>query len=419
MLFDGEEEGPGCSSARFATCALRGSRAYVAAHRTRGRADDPARLHRQQGRAPAARGQPFDARAPSRSSAASRYGQRPPARRCAGSPRSCAATLPNALRGAPATPACATSSARSPAGRRRSSSARTTTASTTPRASSAPTTAPPGTAAVVELARDLRKPTAPAARCASCSSTARRRAPAARTRASRTCALRGSRAYVAAHRREVGQMVLLDYIANKGVRLPREGSSTPALWARVRAAADKVGVGAVFPPTDQVTIFDDHTPVPARRDPRGRPHRLLLPLRRRPEGHDRQALGREPGRRGRDGVRARQRVARGLSGDGRAGVCPALRARRRTHPPPPGRTACRRSGAARPSPRRRCARGGTGGRRRSRRRRRRRRRCARRAGCPRPRWRRGSRRRPSARGLPAPAGRRRPERARPRRSARR
>ena len=32
-------------------------------------------------------------------------------------------------------------------------------------------------------------------------------------------------------------MVLLDYIANKGVRLPREGSSTPALWARVRAAA--------------------------------------------------------------------------------------------------------------------------------------------------------------------------------------
>ncbi len=75
-----------------------------------------------------------------------------------------------------------------------------------------------------------------------------------------TCALRGSRAYVAAHRREVGQMILLDYIANKGVRLPREGSSSPALWARVRAAANEVGVGAVFPPTDQVTIYDDHTP---------------------------------------------------------------------------------------------------------------------------------------------------------------
>ena len=75
-----------------------------------------------------------------------------------------------------------------------------------------------------------------------------------------TCALRGSRAYVAAHRREVGQMVLLDYIANKGVRLPREGSSNPELWARLRAAAGNIGVGAVFPPTDQVTIFDDHTP---------------------------------------------------------------------------------------------------------------------------------------------------------------
>jgi hypothetical protein len=28
----------------------------------------------------------------------------------------------------------------------------------------------------------------------------------------------------------------------------------------VRAAASEVGVGTVFPPTDQVTIYDDHTP---------------------------------------------------------------------------------------------------------------------------------------------------------------
>jgi glutaminyl-peptide cyclotransferase len=74
------------------------------------------------------------------------------------------------------------------------------------------------------------------------------------------CALRGSRAYVAAHRREVGQMVLLDYIANKGLRLPREGSSNLALWARVRAAARRVGVGAVFPDGIQTGIYDDHTP---------------------------------------------------------------------------------------------------------------------------------------------------------------
>jgi hypothetical protein len=55
-------------------------------------------------------------------------------------------------------------------------------------------------------------------------------------------------------------MVLLDYIANKGVRLPREGSSTRALWTRVRAAARRVGVARVFPPRDQVAIYDDHTP---------------------------------------------------------------------------------------------------------------------------------------------------------------
>jgi glutaminyl-peptide cyclotransferase len=115
-----------------------------------------------------------------------------------------------------------------------------------------------GTAAVVELARDLR-------------STSRREVrfvlfdgeeegPGCSNARFAQCALRGSRAYVAAHRREVGQMVLLDYIANQGVRLPRERSSNQALWARVRAAATAVGVGAVFPPTDQVAIYDDHTP---------------------------------------------------------------------------------------------------------------------------------------------------------------
>jgi hypothetical protein len=115
-----------------------------------------------------------------------------------------------------------------------------------------------GTAAVVELARALRStsgrevhfvlfdgeeegPGCPNARFAE-------------------CALRGSRSYVAAHRREVRQMVLLDYIANKGLRLPREGSSNTALWARVRAAAQSVGVGAVFPDTTQTSIYDDHTP---------------------------------------------------------------------------------------------------------------------------------------------------------------
>jgi glutaminyl-peptide cyclotransferase len=73
-------------------------------------------------------------------------------------------------------------------------------------------------------------------------------------------ALRGSKAYVQLHAEEVRAMVLLDYIGNAGVRLPREGSSTASLWQDVRAAAKRVGVGAVFPDTTQVSIFDDHTP---------------------------------------------------------------------------------------------------------------------------------------------------------------
>jgi glutaminyl-peptide cyclotransferase len=115
-----------------------------------------------------------------------------------------------------------------------------------------------GTAAVVELARDLRSSSGREVRLVLFDGE--EEGPGCPNARFDRCALRGSRAYVAAHRRELGQMVLLDYIANKGVRLPREGSSTPALWARVRAAANEVGVGAVFPPSDQVTIYDDHTP---------------------------------------------------------------------------------------------------------------------------------------------------------------
>lgn len=73
-------------------------------------------------------------------------------------------------------------------------------------------------------------------------------------------ALRGSKAYAAAHAAELQAVVLLDYVANYHVRLPREGSSDPALWRRVRAAAAAVGVGRVFPAAVETSILDDHTP---------------------------------------------------------------------------------------------------------------------------------------------------------------
>jgi glutaminyl-peptide cyclotransferase len=115
-----------------------------------------------------------------------------------------------------------------------------------------------GTAAVVELARDLRRTSGREVRFVLFDGE--EEGPGCPNSRFAQCALRGSRSYVAAHRSEVGQMVLLDYIANKGVQLPREGSSDHTLWARVRAAARSVGVAAVFPPTRQTTIYDDHTP---------------------------------------------------------------------------------------------------------------------------------------------------------------
>jgi glutaminyl-peptide cyclotransferase len=55
-------------------------------------------------------------------------------------------------------------------------------------------------------------------------------------------------------------MVLLDYIANKGVRIPREGNSDAGLWAQLRVAAQAVGAGRVFPDATQGPILDDHVP---------------------------------------------------------------------------------------------------------------------------------------------------------------
>jgi glutaminyl-peptide cyclotransferase len=72
--------------------------------------------------------------------------------------------------------------------------------------------------------------------------------------------LRGSRAYVAAHPDRTAAMVLLDYVGNKGLKLPREGSSHLELWSRLRAAAGRVGAAHVFPSYSADTITDDHTP---------------------------------------------------------------------------------------------------------------------------------------------------------------
>ena len=117
-----------------------------------------------------------------------------------------------------------------------------------------------GTAAVVEIARALRRERAPAgAREIRFVLFDGEEEPPGSTDFLLE-ALRGSKAYVATHRGQVASMVLLDYVANRGLRLPREGSSDRALWTRLRAAARRTGNIAVFPPGAGVALYDDHTP---------------------------------------------------------------------------------------------------------------------------------------------------------------
>jgi hypothetical protein len=73
--------------------------------------------------------------------------------------------------------------------------------------------------------------------------------------------LRGSQAYARRHAGELRAVVLLDFIANTHLRIPREAGSDPRLWSRLRAAARRVGAGSAFPAGDlQGEITDDHTP---------------------------------------------------------------------------------------------------------------------------------------------------------------
>jgi hypothetical protein len=55
-------------------------------------------------------------------------------------------------------------------------------------------------------------------------------------------------------------MILLDYVANKGLQIPREMNSNPELWARLREAAAEVGADDEFPDSEQGAVIDDHIP---------------------------------------------------------------------------------------------------------------------------------------------------------------
>ncbi|HEX3872546.1 MAG TPA: M28 family metallopeptidase [Solirubrobacteraceae bacterium] len=117
-----------------------------------------------------------------------------------------------------------------------------------------------GVGAVIEIARDLagdgRRPGDRAVRFVLFDGE---EAPAGFTDFA-TQGLRGSKAYVSAHRHTTSAMILLDFIANRDLRIPREAGSDPRLWSRLRAAAATVGTGGVFPDAVTGEILDDHLP---------------------------------------------------------------------------------------------------------------------------------------------------------------
>ncbi len=72
--------------------------------------------------------------------------------------------------------------------------------------------------------------------------------------------IRGSKA-VAARYRDAEAMILLDFVGERNLRIPRERFSNVGLWERLRTAARAVGVGPVFPDrTLGAGVSDDHVP---------------------------------------------------------------------------------------------------------------------------------------------------------------
>jgi glutaminyl-peptide cyclotransferase len=76
--------------------------------------------------------------------------------------------------------------------------------------------------------------------------------------------VRGSTAYASRHAGDVGALVLLDMIGDKDLSIPREATSDAAMWRRLRAAARRVGTQKIFPNTTGGGMLDDHTPFQRR-----------------------------------------------------------------------------------------------------------------------------------------------------------
>jgi glutaminyl-peptide cyclotransferase len=112
-----------------------------------------------------------------------------------------------------------------------------------------------GTAVVAELARTIRRPR----------HTVRfvffdgEESPGRGSDDFEADGLRGSK--VAAREfADARAMVLLDFVGDRRLSIPREANSDPGLWRKLRAAARRVGAGPVFPDRSSGSVLDDHLP---------------------------------------------------------------------------------------------------------------------------------------------------------------
>jgi glutaminyl-peptide cyclotransferase len=55
-------------------------------------------------------------------------------------------------------------------------------------------------------------------------------------------------------------MILLDFVGDRNLAIPREAQSNRRLWTRLRAASKRVGVARVFPAGTGPHVTDDHVP---------------------------------------------------------------------------------------------------------------------------------------------------------------
>ncbi|MEA2443199.1 MAG: glutaminyl-peptide cyclotransferase [Thermoleophilales bacterium] len=116
-----------------------------------------------------------------------------------------------------------------------------------------------GTAALIELARDIKPRTiGPTIVWIAFDGE---EAPGPKDPANfEKVALRGAKVAAKKYSKGTEAMILLDFIADKDLRTPREGNSNLRLWNKLRAAAKRVGTQSHYPDDNFGPVEDDHLP---------------------------------------------------------------------------------------------------------------------------------------------------------------